>query len=119
MATTNEFTDPPLASVSGQFSLTAPTTGESSSSADVLPLVDTRPWGLRDLVPASSGATLPPMRYDHDRQLTVLDDGSGRAFIDVVSGPPTAPTTQTVDGEDPPSSEDWKNDFCPDDPCPY
>jgi hypothetical protein len=38
--------------------------------------------------------------------------------VDAVAGPPTAPTTQNVDGEDPPSSEDWKNDFAPDDPCP-
>lgn len=30
--------------------------------------------------------------------------------------PPTADTTATVDGEDPPSSEDWNNDFAPDEP---
>jgi hypothetical protein len=46
--------------------------------------------------------------------MALLADGSARALVDVMSGPPTAPTTQTVDGQDPPSSEDWINDFTPD-----
>lgn len=80
----------------------------------------TRPWGLRDLVAVSSPArSLPAVRYDYDRQLAVLDDGTGRPLVAVVSGPPTAPTTQRTDGEDPPSSEDWKNDVAPDEPCPF
>jgi hypothetical protein len=35
-------------------------------------------------------------------------DSSGRPLVD--SGDPTADTTQIVDGEDGPSSEDWDND---------
>jgi len=37
-------------------------------------------------------------------------------MLDAAAGPPTAPTTQGVDGEDPPSSEDWINDYAPDEP---
>jgi hypothetical protein len=37
-------------------------------------------------------------------------------LLDLAAGPPTAPTIQTVDDEDPPSSEDWKNDYTSDEP---
>jgi hypothetical protein len=50
--------------------------------------------------------------YDHHQQLAV--DTSGTPLITM--GPPTANTTSSVDGEDPPSSEDWYNDFHPDEP---
>jgi hypothetical protein len=52
--------------------------------------------------------------YDYQRQLAT--DPDGVALLDLAAGPPTAPTTQTVDGEDPPSSEDWDNDYTPDEP---
>jgi putative ATP-grasp target RiPP len=113
----DRFTADPVATVSAQFSLGSPAAGtrrcDEASSA-------VRPWGLRDLVAAAAGTPLPGMSYDHGRQMAVLDDGSGRAFIDITAGPPTASTTSSVDGEDPPSSEDWKNDFASDDPaCPF
>ncbi len=43
-------------------------------------------------------------------------DPDGVPVLDVAAGPPTAPTTPGVDGEDPPSSEDWINDYAPDEP---
>ena len=82
--------DDPLASGSGQFPLGAP--AGAPPAEDTPSPVGLRPWGLRSLVDASHG----PAR-------------AGR-------GDPTANTTSTVDGEDPPSSEDWKNDFHPDEP---
>lgn len=75
-----------------------------------------RPWGLTDLderlLPAEGQCGR--LRYDHDRQMTL--DRSGRPLI--VARPPTANTTSIVDGEDPPSSEDWRNDFHGDDEAP-
>jgi putative ATP-grasp target RiPP len=64
------FTSDPVATVSAQFSLGSPAAGnqrcDEASSA-------IRPWGLRDLVAAAAGT----VSYDHGRQMTVLDDGSG------------------------------------------
>lgn len=113
------FVDDPVASISGQFALCRPDPAtrpaESTTVAGHI-----RPWGLRDLTPAEEGgAGLPSFRYDHDLQLAVLADGSRMPLASVVAAAPTAPTTTRTDGEDGPSSEDWKNDFTPDEPCPY
>jgi hypothetical protein len=56
--------------------------------------------------------------YDAVRQVSVLVDASGAPIVAATEKPkpPTAPTTSIVDGEDPPSSEDWKNDYHPDFP---
>jgi len=101
-STRARFLDDPVVTVSGQFALCRALTDPAPTGPGQ------RPWGLRDLVanetPAAVG--LPPVRYDHLRQVSVLDDGTGRLFVDVVAGLPTAPTTSRVDGEDPPSSED-------------
>lgn len=104
--------DDPIASASGRFPLVAP--DGTLPSEDVPSPVGTRPWGLRQLAAATadSGSGLSGARYDHDLQLAV--DPSGTPLI--TTGPPTANTTSTVDGEDPPSSEDWHNDFHPDEP---
>lgn len=114
---TARFVSDPVASASGRFALCRPTV--DVAAVEVATETGVRPWGLRAMTAARPADSRPPaFRYDHVRQVAVLDDGSGRWLVDVVAGPPTAPTTQTVDGEDPPSSEDWKNDFAPDDPCP-
>lgn len=109
--------DDPLASGGGQFPLCAPT-GTVAADDEPCP-VGLRPWGLRTLTVAAGGrGTAVPARYDHERQVAV--DRSGTPLIELPSagkkGDPSADTTSTVDGEDPPSSEDWKNDFCPDEP---
>jgi len=107
------FVDDPLASVSGQVALCR------SDAVPAVPAGRVRPWGLRRLTPAQDGGSaLPGFRYDHDLQLAVLE-ASGAPLISVVAAAPTAPTTTRTDGEDGPSSEDWRNDFAPDDPCPY
>lgn len=112
---TKRFTDDPLVTASAQFTL-----GRGNLIDPDEPAVVARPWGLRALAPAVDGPDVPAVRYDHTSQVAVVADGTGRAFVDVVSGPPTAPTTAPTDGEDPPSSEDWINDFTPDDPaCPF
>lgn len=109
------FIDEPIAPASGRFALDRPHWPDHVRP-DTCDVPAVRPWGLRGLVPATPGPELPAVRYDHVQQVAVLDDGTGRALVDVLSGPPTAPTTQTVDGQDPPSSEDWVNDFAPDAP---
>jgi putative ATP-grasp target RiPP len=111
---TTRFASDPVASASGQFALCRPTV--DVPVAEVPAETGVRPWGLRAMTAARpTDSRLPTFRYDHVRQVAVLEDGSGRRLVDAVAGPPTA---QNVDGEDPPSSEDWKNDFAPDDPCP-
>jgi putative ATP-grasp target RiPP len=104
--------DDPIASASGQFPLAAPS-GMPPSEDEPSP-VGVRPWGLRHLTTARTEGrrVLSGARYDHDQQLTV--DPSGIPLITM--GPPTATTTSSVDGEDPPSSEDWDNDFHQDEP---
>ncbi len=106
-------TDDPLAPAGAQFPLARPET--ASPSWDEPSPVGVRPWGLRRMGPvlAPSGRWLA-WGYDHDRQCAT--DTGGVAVLDVAAGPPTAPTTPGVDGEDPPSSEDWINDYTPDEP---
>ncbi len=112
------FVHDPLVSASGQFALAARAgrvEPEGPSSAGE------RPWGLRRMGPVSTIVRLAPAgRYDPLRQLSL--DTAGIPIVAAlraggpVTGPPTAPTTATVDGEDPPSSEDYNNDYCPDEP---
>ncbi len=110
---TTTFEDP-LAAADEQFPLGRP--DDAPASWDEPSPVGVRPWGLRRMGPVK----VPSRRwlswgYDHRRQLAT--DHADVALLDLVSGPPTAPTTQSVDGEDPPSSEDWVNDYAPDEPA--
>jgi putative ATP-grasp target RiPP len=106
--------DDPLAPAGEQFPLARPDTAPPSTDAPSA--AGARPWGLRRmgpvLQPAGQGLA---WGYGHERQLATGPDGV--ALLDLTAGPPTAPTTQTVDGEDPPSSEDWINDYAPDEPA--
>lgn len=70
----------PFAPVSGRFALAG---SSRVPNVDEPSPAGVRPWGLRRACPARSAA---------------------------MSGDPTALTTSSVDGEDPPSSEDWIND---------
>lgn len=108
------FLDDPFASVSAQFALAAP--AMTPPSVDRPSEVGLRPWGLRDLRSSSEApASVPEGRYSGELQMFV-----DRAGLPLIAGErmdvPTAKTTSKVDGEDGPSSEDWKNDFCGDDP---
>ena len=107
--------DDPLASASGQFPLAA--ASGIPASQDFPSPVGLRPWGLRTLTVSGrqgDDGSLTMVRYDHDQQVAV--DPSGIPLF--ASGDPSADTTSSVDGEDPPSSEDWHNDFYPDEPTP-
>jgi putative ATP-grasp target RiPP len=76
-----------------------------------------RPWNLRRMGPLLKvSGRWSSVRYDHNQQLAVNERGNPVLDRTPVAGPPTAPTTPPVDGEDPPSSEDWNNDFAPDEP---
>lgn len=113
-APTDEFATAPLVSISGQFAMTgprgAPLPDEPPSATGV------RPWGLRDLAESDSlGRTTLAGTYCPALQSTV--DLGGRPVVGgALMGDPTANTTGSVDGEDPPSSEDWTNDYLDDDP---
>lgn len=109
------YIDNPLASASGQFPLAAP--NGAPASQDSPSPVGLRPWGLRTLTVSgrrTDDESLTMARYDHDQQVAV--DVAGTPLF--AGGDPSADTTSTVDGEDPPSSEDWLNDFYPDEPTP-
>jgi putative ATP-grasp target RiPP len=97
----------PLASVSGQFALKGSTF--TPRSGDMPSPDGVRPWGLRRATPAGAGRVLPKWDYDAVQQKAV--DLLG---VPLIESPqmvdPSADTTSTVDGEDPPSSEDWNND---------
>ena len=105
----------PLASPSGQFSLTRP---ENVSTSEDVPSADgVRPWGMRRMRPTGTAARRAlAARYDPLLQMTV--DVEGTPLITKMGQQPTADTTSTVDGEDPPSAEDWDNDFDPGDGQP-
>lgn len=93
----------PLAPVSARIALAG--SRFTAQPQDIASPVGLRPWGLRRVRPARSGVALPAWTYDPDRQVAV-----GAAGTPLVAGEPTAVTTSSVDGEDPPSSEDWIND---------
>lgn len=104
--------DDPIASASGQFPLSAPS--DTPAPEDKPSPVGLRPWGLRNLTVASVLGHQPQLaaHYDHDQQVAV--NRQGEPLITMAG--PTANTTSSVDGEDPPSAEDWNNDFYPDEP---
>lgn len=109
-----EFTRAPLATTSGQFALTGHNSGPVSSA--VPSRVGVRPWGLRQLVvPALPAAVAAVTSYCPERQVRVNADGCPLLDVPTMADP-TANTTSSTDGEDPPSSEDWTNDFAPDEP---
>ena len=112
-ASSTSHSEDPLASGSAQFPLGRPS--DEAPEVDGPSPIGLRPWGLRRLGPVfgTAGGWLA-WRYDHHQQ-TAVDD-TGRAVLDLVDGPPTAPTTPPTDGEDPPSGEDWRNDYTPDYP---
>jgi putative ATP-grasp target RiPP len=103
--TVERFAGDPLAPVSGQIALNGSTFTERRE--DQPSPVGVRPWGLRRARPAGRGTTIPAWRYDEAEQIAV-DAASGLPLI--AAKPPTANTTQSTDGEDGPSSEDWNND---------
>ncbi len=97
----------PLAPVSTQFALAG--SSFTPRSGDTASAVGVRPWGLRRARPAGAGKVVPAWTYDQARRMAVGSDG--RPLIESPgAGDPTAVTTSSVDGEDPPSSEDWIND---------
>lgn len=98
----------PFAPASTQFALAGTTLPEHRD--DQPSRVGVRPWGLQRARLAAPGRTLPSSRYDEDEQKAIAVE-SGIPLIDLpTAGDPSAETTATVDGEDPPSSEDWDND---------
>lgn len=108
------FAEEPVASVSSRFALCR----GQGPTVTTEPAV--RPWGLRGLEPAQPHQPLPASIFDPVRQVSVLVDDNGVPIVgdgaEAKPKPPTAPTTSRVDGEDPPSSEDWRNDYHPDYP---
>lgn len=106
-AAVDAVTPDPLAPPSSQFALNG--SSVTSSAEDVPSAIGVRPWGLRRARAADLGRGLPDWTYD-ERQQKALDS-NGTPLIDSPKlNDPTAFTTSSTDGEDPPSSEDWIND---------
>jgi len=96
----------PFAPASGRFALS----GTTKCATDSVPsVIGTRPWGLLRAERSVPSVTVPQWRYDHGRQLAV-GAADGRPLIESTNCGPSAVTTASKDGEDPPSSEDWIND---------
>lgn len=103
----SELTTDPLAPASAQFPLAGTTF--LPNLADVPSADGTRPWGLRRARTTTPGKALPLWSYDL-RQQKVVDGNGVPLIVSPLMAEPTAITTASTDGEDPPSSEDWIND---------
>lgn len=104
-AVSDRFASDPIASDSAQFPLSR---GSISSAPDESPSpVGVRPWGLRRMAEIPfDGAPSPAGTYDPIQQIRI--DATGRPLIEM--GPPTAPTTGSMDGSEGDPSEDYHND---------
>jgi hypothetical protein len=106
------FADDPIASHSAQFGLARPM--GTLAGHDVPSPVGIRPWNLRGAqIMDRCGARPGGWRYDHDRQLALTLDG--HLIAEIISADPSADTVTDLDGDEG-KSEDWKYDFCPDNP---
>ncbi|EWM11618.1 hypothetical protein [Kutzneria sp. 744] len=105
------FADDPIASHSAQFGLGRaaglPVARHAPSAIGV------RPWNLRAATAGSPGVRVGVWRYDHRLQVAVL--GDGRRLTDVLAADPSAESVSDLDGDEG-KSEDWRYDFCPDEP---
>lgn len=102
------FADDPIASHSAQFPLARP---DNTVSHDRPSPVGVRPWNLRAMT-APPTADWPIGRYSYNHETQTVVDEMGRPLT---MGDPTAYKRSNNDGDEGPS-EDWKNDFCPDEP---
>ncbi|MGH3718975.1 MAG: hypothetical protein ACRDRI_09080 [Pseudonocardiaceae bacterium] len=106
------FADDPIASHSAQFGLARPM--GTPTGHDVPSPVGVRPWNLRGAqVMDRCGARPVAWRYDHGRQLALTLDG--RLMTEIIAADPSADSVSDLDGDEG-KSEDWKYDFCPDNP---
>lgn len=126
---TRQFLDDPLVSGSSRLTLARPDEPAAQQQAEQQPQVSVVPWNLRRLgPPLTSSGRWASVSFDPQQQVMV--DASGQAVVGKeetlgtngvfvpVAGDPSADTTPIVDGEDPPSSEDWDNDYAPEGPDP-
>ena len=104
-ATPDRFASDPIASETAQFPLSR---GSITSAPDESPSPSgVRPWGLRRMTEIPfEGAPSPAGTYDPIQQFRV--DATGRPLPEM--GPPTAPTTGSMDGSEGDPSEDFIND---------
>jgi len=112
--TSTAASDLPLSPVSTRFPLglgtyACPASAEAPSDTGV------RPFGLRFAVAADRRAaeTLPPWRYCPQRQIAVVDDGTGEAwFRRMEAGTGSKSTTgASPDGGPSTGNEEWTPDF--------
>jgi len=106
----NMFTDDPLAPASAQFALARP--GLAPPDDPARPSGSTtRPFGLRFAHPAPQ-LHIPAFSFSSELQMAVTGDGDRRPVIDVTPMMEWSTITHS-DGDEGPS-EDFGNDFCPD-----
>lgn len=103
----------PLVAVGERFPLAWPRFGQPESAAEAASQVGVRPFGLRFTVePSASAVSLPPWRYDVERQIAVDTDGQPwhRQLVDM-----TMETTGPhPDGTGSTGNEEWTPDDLPD-----
>lgn len=104
------FAREPIAPHSAQFPLPA---GPHATTADEEPSPPgVRPWNLRALTSATPRRnTTTPGVYDHQRQIQVTPEGRPHTLETDAS----ADSVTNLDGDEG-TSEDWKYDYCPDNP---
>lgn len=106
----SSFVDDPLVAGSNRLPQ-APHEHSNDTDPESAPVV---PWNLKRGTVPSPGSTdsWRGVRYDPEQQLLVRDGLplASQASGGLIASDPTANTTSSTDGEDPPSSEDWIND---------
>jgi putative ATP-grasp target RiPP len=103
----------PLVAVGERFALAWPRFGQPDSAAGEVSPVGVRPFGLRFAVePGASEVSLPPWRYDVDRQIAVDTDGQPwyRQLVDMTM----ATTGPSPDGKGSTGNEEWRPDYMSD-----
>jgi putative ATP-grasp target RiPP len=103
----------PLVAVGERFPLAWPRFGQPESAAEAASPTGVRPFGLRFTVePSASAVSLPPWRYDFDRQIAVDTDGQPwhRQLVDMTM----ATTGPSPDGTGSTGNEEWTPDYLSD-----
>lgn len=110
ISTLTVFNHEPVAPYSAQFPLPAGSHTAAPGEGPSAPGI--RPWNLRALAPAVARRPIASHGiYDPERQIRLTPDGRPASL----DSDATAHSITTNDGDEGPS-EDWKYDYCPDDP---
>jgi putative ATP-grasp target RiPP len=106
----------PLVAAGERFPQGWPRFGQPESVDEAASPTEVHPFGLRFAVePSAAAASLPPWRYDFDRQIAVDTGGQPwhRQLIDMTMGT----TGPSPDGTGSTGNEEWRPDYMSDEPA--